>query len=586
MEKLRFAVLIRVSTERQAAQGESLKTQRKQCDEAVEKLGGIIYRYYSGQEHATVNEERAILDAMMRDAESDLWDAAMVADVTRWSRDNKRSKQDLERLRTLGKRFFVGTSEYDLNRPEHSLFIGLNAEIGEFFGLEQARKSILGKIELAKQGLPSCGNLPYGRTFDKETKQWGVIPETKALVEQMARTYLEENISYQGLQERFGLGYTYIHKIFRGAGDTWVQSFKSPRLGISETVPTKVPLLLPEEVIERIRTKGKTRQKYIRGGFKQNNYLLNRMLIEGETGYGLTGTSKATSGRYYGVCKKTSAGWYHIRADDLERTIVHSLFENLMQRDNFRETVFNGNGSNSTVYDDLVEKKDSLQKEIRKVEQQTSRLVKQLMKDEEGLFQETVEKESKRLNEKHKRLKFELESAENTLRTYPTEQEADAAHENLIKLMNQARFTSSGGFFSMPFEYQKGFLEAIFAGVDPQGKRYGIYIYREGKKNFRWEAYGRLGTMEGWVESKFAEPVYGVRSEIEDKETMGKIAEVINENIDKSSFATVFTTGTTLVECSKTLNKAGAAEVHAVTVTRALPEMRVDLEGPGKPLEL
>lgn len=48
----------------------------------------------------------------------------------------------------------------------------------------------------------------------------------------------------------------------------------------------------------------------------------------------------------------------------------------------------------------------------------------------------------------------------------------------------------------------------------------------------------------------------------------------------------VFTTGTTLVECCKTLKKAGASEVHAVTVTRSLPEMRMDLEETGKPLEL
>jgi len=34
----------------------------------------------------------------------------------------------------------------------------------------------------------------------------------------------------------------------------------------------------------------------------------------------------------------------------------------------------------------------------------------------------------------------------------------------------------------------------------------------------------------------------------------------------------VFTTGTTLRECSITLKRAGAAEVHAMTVSRALPE--------------
>jgi ComF family protein len=38
----------------------------------------------------------------------------------------------------------------------------------------------------------------------------------------------------------------------------------------------------------------------------------------------------------------------------------------------------------------------------------------------------------------------------------------------------------------------------------------------------------------------------------------------------------VYTTGTTLNECTKTLKAAGASEVHAVTVCRALPDWRPD----------
>jgi len=34
----------------------------------------------------------------------------------------------------------------------------------------------------------------------------------------------------------------------------------------------------------------------------------------------------------------------------------------------------------------------------------------------------------------------------------------------------------------------------------------------------------------------------------------------------------VFTTGTTLSECARTLKRGGASEVHAITVTRALPD--------------
>jgi len=54
--KLRFAPLIRVSTERQAQKGESLWTQKTQILSYVKNLGGTIPEHcwrYSGREHST-----------------------------------------------------------------------------------------------------------------------------------------------------------------------------------------------------------------------------------------------------------------------------------------------------------------------------------------------------------------------------------------------------------------------------------------------------------------------------------------------------------------------------------------------------
>jgi hypothetical protein len=61
MKKLRFAPIIRVSTDKQEQQGESLRTQKTQILQYVESLGGEIpancWRY-SGQEHATPSDQR------------------------------------------------------------------------------------------------------------------------------------------------------------------------------------------------------------------------------------------------------------------------------------------------------------------------------------------------------------------------------------------------------------------------------------------------------------------------------------------------------------------------------------------------
>jgi hypothetical protein len=60
-KRLRFAPLIRVSTEDQEKQGESLKSQEKEIRQYVKFLKGTIPEQcwqYCGQEHATPDYER------------------------------------------------------------------------------------------------------------------------------------------------------------------------------------------------------------------------------------------------------------------------------------------------------------------------------------------------------------------------------------------------------------------------------------------------------------------------------------------------------------------------------------------------
>ena len=84
MAKLRFAPIIRVSTEQQAQKGESLHTQRAQIEQYVEYLGGTIPEHcwqYTGQEHATPNQERSMMDTLLSDSAKDLFDAVRTPSI-------------------------------------------------------------------------------------------------------------------------------------------------------------------------------------------------------------------------------------------------------------------------------------------------------------------------------------------------------------------------------------------------------------------------------------------------------------------------------------------------------------------------
>ncbi len=117
---LRFAPLVRVSTEGQEKKGESLRTQKAQIEQAIKALNGMLIPdawRYSGQEHATAEVEHQRIDQLLKDAERGLFDAVIVVDPSRWSRDNLKSKQGLQILKHAGVRFFGLQFEYNLFDP-------------------------------------------------------------------------------------------------------------------------------------------------------------------------------------------------------------------------------------------------------------------------------------------------------------------------------------------------------------------------------------------------------------------------------------------------------------------------------------
>ena len=60
----------------------------------MERLGGRIVEWYGGQEHGTAGYEKKEVDRLIADAGRGRFDAVIVTDADRWSRDNTKSTQD------------------------------------------------------------------------------------------------------------------------------------------------------------------------------------------------------------------------------------------------------------------------------------------------------------------------------------------------------------------------------------------------------------------------------------------------------------------------------------------------------------
>ena len=503
-----FAPLIRVSTEGQVKKGESLNTQRKQLETAIESINGTVYKWYAGQEHATPVQERKILNELIHDAQHKKFDAIMVTDMSRWSRDNQKSKEHLSILRNHHIRFFVGTRELDLFSPTEGFLLGISVEVAEFFAMEQTYKSMINRIERAKKGHPACGKLPYGRYFDKDTKEWKIDETLQLKIQKIAEQYLYEDCSFKELGEKFGMNPTNLHKILiHRCGDKWEQRFRSKKLNIDLKVDTEIPRLLPDKIIERIQQKSQDRRVWDRKA-RRHRYLLSKMIFDKDTGYALTGTANQKGQRYYKPHQGRELR-YQINANILEKAVLGELFDVLTNTGSLLNAVRNAYPGKN-VENELKVKLVSLRKENRSVEKKLNNYA-MAIEDFEGEnltgFLTNLKFKIQEFEQKKGSLNKEISDLEYKLSRIPNDGEIknrrDWIRKQIIQRHKESFWKCEGALSELSFEDKRAVIKLIFGGWDENDKRYGIYVQHLGGKprKYAFEAYGKMGSVKGTLQA-------------------------------------------------------------------------------------
>jgi DNA invertase Pin-like site-specific DNA recombinase len=486
-QRLRFGCLTRVSTEAQEKHGESLRTQKKQITEAVQALGGVAAGWYGGQEHATPGHERKELDRLLADAAKGKFDAVIVASADRWSRDNVKSQSGLDVFRAHGVRFFVGTSEYDLFNPEHSLFLEMSCVFGKFQAHHQTKKSLDNRIARARKGMPTCGKLPYGRKYDRGAGRWVIDPEKQAVVAEAARRYLAGE-SLAALGKEFGKSHSTLHCLLtRCCGTEWVQEFRSPALNVHAKVVTTVPELLPEETIRAVRDRAAANKTYARGQLK-HRYLLNRMIFCGHCGYALSGETACGGHRYYRhVHKRRARGcpfpraW--IRAEDLEAAVLWQLFD-LFGNPAAVQWAVEEATPNREKIDELRKRRERLAAALAKTQEAQEKFLRLMAKG--VVTEDRAEKQLGELKAEEDASKAQLEALDDELANVPNAEQIEDAAERCAAAFGKYKIASArpearrmqANFDpdAMTWEERRALVEMVFAGKTPDGRRLGVSI--------------------------------------------------------------------------------------------------------------
>lgn len=485
-KRLRFASLIRVSTETQEKQGESLATQRKHNARDVELLNGTIVETYGGQEHGTPGYEKKEVNRLLEDVRKGKFDALIVANADRWSRDNEASIRGLDILQDTGVRFFVSVSEYDLRNPEHRMFLEVSAVIGKFQANHQSKKSILNKIERAKRGIPTCGKLPFGRTYEVKTGKWGIIPEKQGMIKDIAERYVKGE-SLSKLAEEYNNAHANLwHVLNNQCGDEWSFHFKSERFGVDETVTIQVPRLLPEKLIQDVKKRmvaNRTRERS--GGVQKHRYLLSGFVQCPYCGYRLTGEQSCSMGkRYYrhAHAKRDTPCPVNPRpfvpADELEGAVIRDLV-NLFGNPAAIERSVRAAIPDA---DKSLKRRKWLEEELTKIDKARDRVLSLVEKD--VITDDQAEKKLGEMKEREGLLRGELETLKAALQEMPDEEElklfVERTRESVI-VYDQSGEQQPGGsglgtLLSMTWEEKRALVEAVFGSSTPDGKPGGVYV--------------------------------------------------------------------------------------------------------------
>ncbi|MGA3281054.1 MAG: recombinase family protein [Smithella sp.] len=517
---LRFAAIVRVSTERQAKRGESLNVQKKHIEDAVKYSGGTIYKWFTGHEHATPDYERKLLDELMREVKEkpkENFDAIMVYSTSRWMRDNLRHAEYIKLIRDNGIRFFVLTSEKDLYNAREDFLLTLDVAINQLNAQEINIAATHSKIARAQKNQPSNGGGKlFGRTFTKETGKWDVDEPKKRMVLEWSRLYLEEDVSFRELGKLYGMNPSNIHKtLTERCGTKWSIKFNEKALRKIIPVELEVPELLPESTIQRIKEKCKARKTW-QHGFQKYQYLFSRIIFDKDTGYALTGTANTAGKRYYRPYR-CNGKRYSINADILERAVLNSFFEALGWNKSLSDTMFEEFPAieNTEI---LNNEKNIYEKELKSFENKQTNIINAIedyKHDDTSSSFNALKTKLKYLDEGIANLKFKIQTIENQLLMIPTKQEISdrlkQAAKDLLEIEkgiiedHKMSYARSGNIFhDLPFIEKQKLIKLIFGGQDELGKKYGIYLRDINGKHKRYEfmAYGRLGNIKGCIESK------------------------------------------------------------------------------------
>lgn len=298
------ALYVRVSTEEQAINGDSLRTQREELTKYALANGFHIYNIYEDDGFSATNLKRPALQRMLKDVEQNKINRILITKLDRLSRGVRNYYKVLDVLDEHEVYWQTIFEKYDSSTANGRLHINIMLSVAENESAqtsERIRSVFKTKVE-SKELI--AGKIPIG--YKKENKKMVIDETKKQIVLDAFQIYKETTSAYQTFQKldlkypELQLNYMRTYRILTN----------KLYIGIKETRYGEIKDFCPP-VIDNVTFENTQRllKKNARKPSAENSggYIFQGMIKCAECGYTLGGkfySKNIESSRYYYICKR------------------------------------------------------------------------------------------------------------------------------------------------------------------------------------------------------------------------------------------------------------------------------------------
>lgn len=330
----RVALYIRVSTDRQAKEGDSLEAQEKALTDYAKEHNYIIVDTYIDGGESGQKIKRTNLQRLLRDVEDNKIDLVIMTKLDRWFRNVSDFYKVIEVLKRNKVDWKTIWEDYDTTTASGEFWLNMSLALGQMEAKRTGERiSDIFEHKFKYQKTVCSGNRKYGYNISIEKKYTINDDEAQSIKELYSHFIETENLleTVKWFREnKRNISYASIKNYLKDISYTG----RYLRKKTGELIDDFIPQIIDKETFDKAQNIFERNIKNYKFDTKyKNDYIFAGLLKCSECGNRLAGTSNKNGNKYY-RCKKYATGSCNKKILISEKKLEDYLFLNIVDLTN------------------------------------------------------------------------------------------------------------------------------------------------------------------------------------------------------------------------------------------------------------